>query len=395
MFYSCTLSRSSSRPLFSRLPLRLFSSFSCSPSAAHTPSPIAYIHQDCTPGPPELYLTSPDVFLADTHTLWTPQGARGVYGGHVFSTCMLAAERTLPQGCTFPLNSCQGYFLRPGSSALPTTYSVERLRDGRSFVTRSVTARQNGEAIFTLLASFHALEADASGGALGHQVTMPSVPGPEELLSQLRSSSSSSSSASSEKRRPPPIMPLHVLPTSGAGRPAAPSPTWPPLYTAWMAVAPLPPPSPATAHLHRAALAFASDWGMGLVSLLPYSLQWNSPLLQITASLDHSLHFHDSMCGGGAAAVAAAAAAAKPAAAAAAAAASAPRSERGSIARHPQAPPAPSVTTAPPQHADRYVLFEMSSSVLRGGRGMNSCRMWSQDGTLLCSGSQESLLRAK
>jgi acyl-CoA thioesterase len=347
--------------------------------------PIAYLHSG--PGlPPELYQTAPDAFLADTHTLWTPPGARGVYGGHVVATAMLAAERSLPQGAPrFPMNSLHGYFLRPGNSALPTTYSVERLRDGRSFVTRAVTARQGGEAIFSLQCSFHALEADTSKGALGHQLRMPQVPSPEELTATAAAAAAAGGGGGAARQLPP--LPLRVLPCFPGRR----APQWPARQLAWMAMAPLPPPSPATAHLHRAALAFAADWGIGVTSLLPYNLQWNSPQLAIAASLDHAMHFHDALSGEGARAAEPGGAGSAAATAAAAAAAAAARP----IERHADAPRVPLPGAAPPQRADAFVLFEMESSVLRSGRGMNSCRLWSQDGTLLCSATQESLLRAR
>ena len=350
---------------------RLRRPFSTLPS----PLPIPYIHQSTAPGfPTQLYSTGPDTFLADIHTLWTPRGARGVYGGHVLATAMLAAERTLPPACAFPMHSLHGYFLRPGNSALPTTYHVERLREGRSFCTRSVTVRQGSEAIFTLLCSFHAQEPQA---VLGHQVQMPACPGPAELLERAGARSGGASLAAQAQL---PLRTLPCLPRDGA----TPEARWPARYLAWMECAPLPPPTPASAHLHRAALAFAADWGIGVTSLLPYNLQWNSPHLSIAASLDHAMYFHDSLGGGGGSA------------AEGGAQAQAQAQVASPIRRLPSAPPLPAgLCAAPPQHADRFVLFEMESSVLRGSRGMNSCRIWAQDGTLLCTAVQESLLRAR
>ncbi|WP_031940934.1 acyl-CoA thioesterase, partial [Prescottella defluvii] len=53
---------------------------------------------------------------------------------------------------------------------------VDRIRDGRSFATRRVTAVQDGQAIFTMSASFHVLDE-----GLEHRDEMPPVPDPEEL----------------------------------------------------------------------------------------------------------------------------------------------------------------------------------------------------------------------
>jgi acyl-CoA thioesterase-2 len=358
-----------------RLPLlqRLASTLLLPP----TPLNLPYIHTG------ELLQTAPDTFSAEAHALWTPPGARGVYGGHVLGLSMLAAERTLEPAAAFPLNSLHGYFLRPGNSALPTSFHVERLRDGRSFVTRAVTARQGGKAIFSLQCSFHALEEDASGGAMGHQVAMPTVPSPEELLGAAAARPPGPQQQQQQQQLQLQL-PLRVLPCAPRSRAGA----WPARQLAWMQVAPLPPPTPATAHLHRAALAFASDWGIGVTSLLPYDMAWNSPQLAIAASLDHAMYFHDPMSGERA----------HMSDASSSTSTSTSSSARGgghSIARHPEAPGVPLPGTAPPQRADAYVLFDMESTVLRSGRGMNSCRLWSRDGTLLCTAVQESLLRAR
>jgi acyl-CoA thioesterase-2 len=61
---------------------------------------------------------------------------------------------------------------------VPIVYTVDRVRDGRSFTTRRVTAIQHGKPVFTLSASFHHPEA-----GLEHATPMPAVPRPEELRS--------------------------------------------------------------------------------------------------------------------------------------------------------------------------------------------------------------------
>ena len=79
-------------------------------------------------------------------------GWKRVYGGQVVAQAVVAAERTVDE--TRPIHSLHGYFLRPGNPAVPIHYTVDRYRDGRSFTTRGVLARQNGEIIFTMSASF-------------------------------------------------------------------------------------------------------------------------------------------------------------------------------------------------------------------------------------------------
>src|SRR4029077_3848233 len=75
-------------------------------------------------------------------------------------------------------HSAHGYFIRAGEQQRPILYQVDRLRDGRSFSTRRVVAVQEGEAIFSMAASFQVEE-----DGLEHQDAMPPAPPPESLPS--------------------------------------------------------------------------------------------------------------------------------------------------------------------------------------------------------------------
>ena len=97
-----------------------------------------------------------------------------VFGGHVAAQAMVAAVRTVPEDR--PVHSLHAYFLRPGNARFPIIYTVDRIRDGRSFATRRVVATQQGRSIFHLSASFHRPEEGPE-----HTAAMPDVPGPEEL----------------------------------------------------------------------------------------------------------------------------------------------------------------------------------------------------------------------
>lgn len=97
-----------------------------------------------------------------------------VFGGQVAGQALQAAGRTVTDGRQ--VHSLQGYFLRPGQRDLPINYQVERLRDGASFSARRVTARQQGEVIFALAASF---QIDEPG--VDHAAPMPTAPDPETL----------------------------------------------------------------------------------------------------------------------------------------------------------------------------------------------------------------------
>lgn len=100
---------------------------------------------------------------------------RRTFGGQVAGQALVAATRTV--GAEFGVHSLHGYFLRPGKPHQPTVFLVDRIRDGRSFVTRRVNGVQNGETIFSMSASFHV--ADDEG--IEHQDTMPPAPDPESL----------------------------------------------------------------------------------------------------------------------------------------------------------------------------------------------------------------------
>ncbi len=95
-----------------------------------------------------------------------------VFGGQVAGQALVAAGRTVP--ADRPVHSLHAYFIRPGDPAVPLVYTVDRVRDGRSFTTRRVSAIQHGKTIFTLSASFHHPEPGVE-----HADPMPDVPPPE------------------------------------------------------------------------------------------------------------------------------------------------------------------------------------------------------------------------
>jgi acyl-CoA thioesterase II len=97
-----------------------------------------------------------------------------VFGGQVAGQALVAAGRTVL--ADRPVHSLHAYFIRPGDTAVPIIYTVDRVRDGRSFTTRRVTAIQHGETIFTLSASFQHPEPGPE-----HADPMPDVPPPEAV----------------------------------------------------------------------------------------------------------------------------------------------------------------------------------------------------------------------
>lgn len=110
--------------------------------------------------------------------LWHPPGARGVYGGAVIAQCLSAAQQTIPPpsptngNAVFLIHSMHCYFVLAGDSAIPILYHVEKVRDGKSFMTRTVQARQKGRAIFTTTLSF-VREGSAGPSTISHAWDMP------------------------------------------------------------------------------------------------------------------------------------------------------------------------------------------------------------------------------
>lgn len=93
--------------------------------------------------------------VGDTFVGLSPPERRArVFGGQVVAQALVAATQTTP--ATHHVHSLHAYFLRGGDVDQPIHYEVDRLRDGRSFTARRVTASQEGKAILVLSASFHA-----------------------------------------------------------------------------------------------------------------------------------------------------------------------------------------------------------------------------------------------
>jgi len=87
-----------------------------------------------------------------------PWGPR-LFGGQVVAQSQRAAAMTVvPER---RVHSLHAYFIRPGTHTEPVRFEVQRLRDGRSFSTRQVTASQSGGAILSAMVSFQAEQAEA------------------------------------------------------------------------------------------------------------------------------------------------------------------------------------------------------------------------------------------
>jgi len=106
----------------------------------------------------------------------------GLYGGQIVAQALRAAALTVPgadpaDGATLAVHSLHGYFIRQGDAAEPIRFEVDRIRNGRSFVTRRVVVRQAVGAILNMAASFHVAEE----GAEVQTDELPAVAPPAEL----------------------------------------------------------------------------------------------------------------------------------------------------------------------------------------------------------------------
>ena len=257
---------------------------------------------------------------------WGP--AIRLYGGQVMSQAMSAAQQTV-QG-NFILHSMHCSFMRPGDTKRAVIYDVELMREGKSFVTRRVTARQHGAAIFSCQLSYQKPEQ-----GFDHQAPMPQVSGPENLQSEaqmLVGKFLKSTLAPPDSPAPSewpidfwPIDPVDLLDPKPHS----------PLSQVWMRASA---PMPDDLALHQQLLAFASDHNILVTALRPHATTFLTPGLQI-ATIDHAIWFHR------------------------------------------------------PFRIDDWLLYQTESTSASNSRGFAIGRIYRRDGTLVASVSQEGLIR--
>jgi acyl-CoA thioesterase II len=190
----------------------------------------------------------------------------GLYGGQIVAQALRAAASTVDTG--LEVHSLRSYYIRRGDHSEPIRFEVDRIRNGRSFSTRRVIARQAVGAILNLEASFQRPEPSLD---LQTIVMDSSVPDPESLVAQTWT-------PSFDRRFVPQTWPSHSA-EPGTGR-----------TLAWMKVnAPLGDDQ----LLQRCWLAYLSD------DLPTDSVQAATQMIvddgRFAASLDHSMWFHRSV----------------------------------------------------------------------------------------------------
>jgi len=207
-----------------------------------------------------------------------PAGPQRVFGGQVAGQALVAAGRTVDPARR--VHSLHAYFVRPGDPSQPIIYTVDRIRDGRSFSVRRSVAYQYEKPIFFMSASFHRAEE-----GLDHQTPMPEdIPPPDELPSMQERLEQS---------------PERVVFLGGAGQYPfeiryVTDPPWvgdrEPVYAqrAWIRIAGTLPDDPL---LHACALTYCSDLTLLEATVGRHGKAWG-PGGMVGASLDHALWLH-------------------------------------------------------------------------------------------------------
>lgn len=253
---------------------------------------------------------------------------RSLFGGQILGQGLKAASLTVPSERV--CHSLHGYFLLAGASDIPVIYDVELTRDGGSFSTRRVVARQRSRPIFHMELSFHRQEQ-----GLEHEVAAAGdVPDPDDLMNvrQLvekfgdRLPEGSTSLASHQaiielKPVNPEIFLQRTQPLARAQY--------------WVRSASALPDDPLT---QLAGLAYLSDYFLVSTALMKHPAALISQQVML-ASLDHAMWFHR------------------------------------------------------PPRADDWILVDAVSPFAGGARGLTRAEMFSRDRKLIASVAQEGLMR--
>ncbi|UTA46388.1 acyl-CoA thioesterase II [Simiduia sp. 21SJ11W-1] len=197
-----------------------------------------------------------------------------LFGGQVLGQSLMAAARTVEGRMP---HSMHAYFMRAGVSDIPVIYDVDPIRDGGSFTTRRVVARQRGRAIFNMSCSFHIEEP-----GFEHQMSLATMPpGPDDLpkTSFVKADAQAGSSD---------VHAMYFDLRSAQPDMYTSTEAFAPTSEFWMRSVAKLPDDPL---LHCAALAYASDIGLMATSTLPHATSIMSPEL-MPASIDHAMWFH-------------------------------------------------------------------------------------------------------
>ncbi|MFI5616795.1 acyl-CoA thioesterase [Streptomyces sp. NPDC051567] len=269
-----------------------------------------------------------DLFRGASRSVLVPR----VFGGQVAAQALAAAGRTVPADRV--AHSLHAYFLRTGDAGAPIVYSVDRIRDGRSFTTRQVVAVQHGRPVFHLTASFQAYEE-----GLDHQAVMPAAPDPETLATAAESLPAYRAAFRTpdtverllEARGAVDLRYVTTPPWGSVGAPVEPrSLVW--FRTAGKV-------ETDDALLHTCLVTYVSDMTLLDPVLLAHGRGGWAVGDVVGASLDHAMWFHR------------------------------------------------------PLRADEWLLYDQESPSAAAGRGLGQARVWTRDGRLAATVVQEGVVR--
>jgi len=259
-------------------------------------------------------------------------GTKYVFGGQVLSQALVAAQATLetPDGAR-AVHSLHAYFLRAGDIRQPIVYEVDVTRDGGAFSVRRVTAIQHGQVIFFCAASFQRAE-----DGVEHQLPMPALPLPEDLepAAVIPEAVLAPLPGKVQRwlRRTWPFELRQVYPLDELNPPKR-----PPFQQFWFRLGER---VEATPEMHRALLAYATDFRLLGAANLPHGISYYHPDVRM-ASLDHALWFHR------------------------------------------------------PFRADEWLLYAIDSPSAQGGRGLARGLIYDRQGQLVASVAQEGMIRLR
>jgi len=97
-----------------------------------------------------------------------------IYGGELAAQALAAANATVLEDRVAHVLQC--VYLAPGDPAHPLEHRVTRVRDGRSFSSRTVRVHNDGRLVLTATVGYHVPETGFT-----HQLAMPTVPPPADL----------------------------------------------------------------------------------------------------------------------------------------------------------------------------------------------------------------------
>lgn len=257
-----------------------------------------------------------------------------LFGSHLMGGQLVAQALIAASKTTDrPAHSLHAYFIRSGRTDLPILFKVENLRDGKSFTTRQVNAWQAGHIIFSAMISFALIET-----GLNNHIEAPDYPLPDHLLSEQQHKQLI------YKDVPKAAQDMFMRQFFVKVHPVQPFNPFKPVksetrYAEYMQTFHRIPAEFDLSMIHQAIVAYYSDYNLLTTSLRPHGVSYANGGVR-SASLDHSIYFHSAF------------------------------------------------------RVDEWLLYDMDATVSSQSRGLNFGRIW-QAGKLVCSVTQESLMRVK